>query len=193
MRLRLTAAILVASLAASASAQPELAPVPHGTFLLDQDSPENSESLWRTDEVDGLSAIHAKLTFKRAGAGQREPALAITLKNSNDKATFEAFTIPGRTRLTSFLDEDKDHSEKSATFNGIFASGFDVGEVVDLSVTWTAGGVITVTLRDKSSAMMSGGEERHTMTLRGAPSAITVASTNCEVEFNPFELGNTTN
>jgi hypothetical protein len=196
MKLFLAACVAAAVLAGSPSARaaPELrlsmTTAPNGTYLLDQDSPDNSISVWQIDRLSNVNAIRAKLTVRRVGGGHgANPTFGLSLANGSDTVMFQAFTKPGKTTFVPLINETSDHTEKSGLAGGVFLSLFELNETVDLEVSWTAAGEVTVTLRDKASRAIND-FERHTVTMRGGPpTSLKVVAISGEAEWKPLEIG----
>lgn len=192
--LRLALCGFVAALFAPISvavAEPPLVitPAPNGSFELDQDTPDNSISVWRLGPLVNVNAVRAKLTVRRVGATGANPTFGLELSNDSDRVMFQAFTKPGKAMLIPLVTEDADHSEKDGLAGGVFLSTFEVGETVDVEVDWTDAGVVDVVLRDKAAQAFNG-YERHTVRMRGgAPTAVKVISMTGEAEWKPLQLG----
>lgn len=180
-------------LAATAAPEPPLAMVtaPNGTYLLDQDSPDNSLSVWQIDTLSNVNAVRAKLTIRRTGRSGANPTFGLSLSNSTDTVQFQAFTKPGKTTFIPLITEEADHTEKSGLAGGLFLSTFEVNESVDVEADWTAVGVVTVTLRDKANESIDG-FERHTVTMRGGPpTSLKIVAITGEAEWKPLQIGRT--
>jgi len=169
---------------------PPMVLAPNGSYELDQDSPDNSISVWQLTTLANVNAIRAKLTVHRIGERGANPTFGIELSNDADAVQFQAFTKPGKTSLIPLISEAADHTENvSGLAGGLFLSHFDVGETVDVDVDWTDAGVVTVTLRDKSAI---NGFERHTVTMRGGPpTKLKVVAMTGEGEWKPLQIGRT--
>jgi hypothetical protein len=194
-------AVLAAGLGFSTPAGAADAPAPlftaapGATFLLDQDTPDYSMSVWQAQDLKGVNAIRAKMTVRRLASGAKmNPTFGIMFENGADTAIFQVFTRPGKTLMIPVVSEEKDHTEKAGLAGGVFLSSFEGGdhaETVDLAIDWTDAGVITITLRDKASAAIND-FERESVTLRGGPpTSLKFIGGNGEVEYNPVQLGHT--
>jgi hypothetical protein len=176
------------SLAVAAEPQPAIVTAANGSYALDQDSPDSSISSWQLQRLSNVNALHAKLTVRRLGAG-RNPTFGLSLANEQDTVLFQAFTTPGKKTLVPLVTESADHTEKSTLAGGVFVSAFDLNETVDVDVSWSPAGVVTVTLRDKASRDIAD-FERRTVTMRGGPPTILkVIAISGEAEWKPLEIG----
>lgn len=163
----------------------------NGSYLLDQDSPDDSISVWQVAPISNVNSIRAKLTVRRVGSRGANPTFGFALSNDADTVQFQAFTKPGKNTLIPLVSEEADHTEKSCFVGGVYVSTFDVGETVDVEADWTDAGVVTLTLRDKSAQAFNG-YERCTVTMRGgAPTALKVIAMTGEAEWKPLQLGRT--
>lgn len=185
------AAVTGLTMPAAAEPPPSFQLAPNGSYILDQDSPDNSISTWQLNQLSNANAVRAKLTVRRLGA-ITNPTFGLSLSNDKDAVLFQVFANPGARTLIPLVTEDSDHSENGTLSGGVFFSMFDVNETVDVEATWTPAGEVTVTIWNKASRS-TGDFERRTVTMRGGPpTKLKVIAISGEAEWKPLEIGTLT-
>jgi len=181
----LIAACLTLFVAQSAEAQ-SFVPSPNASFLLDLDTQSGSYSLWRVNDMAGVNAVRARVTFARKGVDrQYAPSFQIRIGNGDQDALLSvvALSNSGPLIIRSSLSQGQQHSqEETFLLTPVFR------EVFNLDIDWTPAGVVTFTVHSQAAQAVNG-YERHQVTLSRAPTVISANGSTGEVTFDPIQLG----
>ncbi|MDP1738174.1 MAG: hypothetical protein Q8L23_12135 [Caulobacter sp.] len=173
-------------LSASAAGAAEFTPAPNAGYVIDLDTPDNSMSLWQLDEMSGISALRARVTFVRVGKKTAYgPATMLILSNGQSEASLTFLLTPKGS--VAMLSAKRGETELGRE---LFLMPIDPKETFGLEIDWTPEGKVTVRIATKAVKDMGGdGFERHEVTMDGAPTQIKILGGGSETEFKPLTLG----
>lgn len=178
------AALLLLSAPSAGAA--EFTPAPNAGYVLDLDTPDNSMSLWQLDEMSGINALRARVTFVRVGKKTSYgPAAMLVLSNGKSEASLTFLLTPkGAVAMLGARQGEADQGGE------LFMMPIDPKETFGLEIDWTSEGKVTVRIATKAVKDMGGdGFERHEVTIDGAPTRIKILGGGSETEFKPLTLG----
>lgn len=188
--MRLIGAIFAAWLCAaqgSAFAQTFTAS-PNSSFVLDFDSEDGNFSLWRLNDLSGLTALRARTTFARKGTDARwAPSFSIAVGNDNATARLSVLAAPNSGPLiveTSLVQGRTRDQRETFVLTPTFEEPFD------LHVNWTPDGVVTFRIYSRAAQAVNG-YEQHQVRLGVPPTALSISGSTSEVQFDPLQLGTT--
>ncbi len=189
--LRLSGTLVAACLVfvgQSAAAQ-SFAPSPNGSFLLDLDTQSGSFSVWRANEIAGVNAVRAHVTFARKGVDRQwAPTFQIRLSNESHDAVLSFVAVPNSGPLivqASLVQGQQQSEQQTFLLTPTFQEAFDI------DIDWTPAGVVTFTVHSQAAQAVNG-YERHQVTISGPPNTISATCSTGEVTFNPIQLGHVT-
>lgn len=157
---------------------------PHGSYVIDLDTADNSFSEWRSDDVSDLNAAHAHMRIARCGKSKEYACQAHIHLYSGDKAVSIGVTAlkPGAPLYVTLEDGVDAHRQ-------MFLAPPTADEAFDFDIRWSPTGKISVDLYDKVSRGIGQGFEHHEYDLAGPVTAMEVTGSTSEVEVNKLELG----
>jgi hypothetical protein len=178
------AALLLLSAPSAGAA--EFTPAPNAGYVIDLDTPDNSMSLWQLEEMSGINALRARVTFVRVGKKTSYgPATMLILSNGASEASLMFLLTPKGS--VAMLTAKRGETELGRE---LFLMPIDPKETLGLEIDWTPQGEVTVRIATKAVKDMGGdGFERHVVTMDGAPTQIKILGGGSEVEFKPLRLG----
>lgn len=182
----MAAAAALALLAAPTAWAAEFTPAPNASYVLDQDTPDDSMSLWELDDMSGLSAMRAQVTVRRIGKPKSvKPGAVLVLSNGSSEAHLSfLFTPKGSIAV---LSAQRGETELGSE---VFLAPLDPKETFGLEIDWTPAGLVTVRIASKAAKDMgSQGFEKHEVKMDGAPTKLEIMGAASEVEFKPLKLG----
>lgn len=187
MKSIMTAAIAAAMLLwAPAAGAAEFAAAPNASHVIDLDTPDNSMSLWQLDEMSGVNALRARVTFARVGKKTQYGPIVVLVLSNGQSETRLTFLLTPKASM-ALLGAHRGDTDLGGT---IFLLPVDPKETFGLEIDWTPEGQVTVRIATKAARAMGGdGFERHEVTMDGAPTRIQVLGGGSEVEFKPLTLG----
>lgn len=181
----LIGACLALCLANGAEAQTFVA-APNGSFLLDLDSQAGNYSIWRANDITGVNAVRAHVTFARKGTDARyAPSFQIRVGNSGEDALLSVVAAPNSGPLivqTALSRGQQQTAQEVFVLTPVFQESFD------LDVDWTDAGVVTFTVHSRAAQAVNG-YERHQVTLSAPPTRFGANGSTGEVTFDPIQLG----
>lgn len=183
MSAAMAAAMLLCAPAAGAA---EFVAAPNAGYVIDLDTPDNSMSLWQLDEMSGVNALRARVTFVRVGKKtQYGPATMLVLSNGKSEASLTFLLSPKGS--VAMLRAKRGETDLGGE---LFMMPIDPKETFGLEIDWTPEGKVTVRIATKGVKAMGGdGFERHEVTMDGAPTSIRILGGGSEAEFKPLTLG----
>lgn len=159
---------------------------PSANFVLDLDTKDGASSSWRVDDLSGLNALEARVTFLRKGKHKKwAPGFSISLGDEEVQARLHVTAFPDTDILffrTEILGTDSKQEPE------MFFLPPKFGEEFELHIDWSPEGNVTFIVSSKAAEEL-GGYERHEVQLGRAPSMLKVSGSTGEVMFNPIKLG----
>ena len=125
-----TIAMAVALTALSGAAQAgDFKVAPHGSYIIDLDTADDSFSLWRSDDLSDLNAAHAHLRIPRCGKSKQYACQAHIRLYSGDKSVSLGVTAlkPGAPLYVTLEDGVDAHRQ-------MFLSAPAADEAVDFDI-----------------------------------------------------------
>lgn len=160
---------------------------PNSSFTLNLDSEDGNFSLWKAEDLSGLSALEARVTFVRKGSHRQwMPTLMVAIEGQTSTALFRVVSFRRRGELTVRTELIAQDSE---TVIQEFLFAPELGEEFDLRVEWTSEGAVVFTVHSRSAPLVDG-FERHEVQLGQRPSSLRISNSTGEVNFAPLRLGN---
>ena len=180
-----TCFVVAACIAGMATAQTFVA-APNISFVLDFDTDDGAYSSWRADDLSGLNAMEARVTFLRKGKHKKwVPSFSISLADEADRATLSVTALPKSGPLVMRTETS---SERGDDPFPVYALPPEFGEEFDLLVEWNDQGLVVFTVYSKAAETMNG-YERHEVQLDHAPNKLRISVSTGEVMFDPLRLG----
>jgi len=180
-----TIAIAIALAALSSAAQAgDFKVAPHGSYLIDLDTADDSFSVWRSEDLGDVNAVHAHMRIARCGKSKEYACQAHIRLYSGDKSVSIAVTSlkPGAPLYVTLDDGVDAHRQ-------MFLSAPAADEAFDFDIHWSPDGKISVDLYDTVSRGVGQGFEHHEYDLAAPVKAMEVTGSTSEVEVNKLELG----
>lgn len=176
------AMLLMAPLASAA----EFRAAPNGSHVIDLDTPDSSMSLWQLDDLTGISALRARVSFPRIGKKtQFGPVAMIVLSNGTSEAKL-VFLLSPKASM-AMLSADRGETELGRQ---LFLMPIEPKETFGLEIDWTPEGKVVVRIASAAVKEMGGdGVERHEVTMDGPPTKLRILGGGSEVELKPLQLG----
>jgi hypothetical protein len=163
-------------LGTSALAQ-DFVPAPGLAALsIDLDTEEGHYAEWRTGDLCSVNALRASVTVPRLGVHERwAPAVNFFVARGQERVGVQ-FSAPERVRpfIADFVHYGATAQERTP-LQGAFA--FETPVQVEL--TWTPEGVVTINVGDDTAVLSLG----------GAPDAVAISNSTGEAIISPFQLG----
>jgi len=174
------------ALCAPAAWSAEFKAAPNASHVIDLDTPDSSMSLWQLDDLTGINALRARVTFVRVGKKtQYGPTAMVVLSNGKSEARLMFLLSPKG--AMAMLSADKGETELGRQ---LFIMPIDSKETFGLEIDWTPEGKVVVRIASAAVKGMGGdGFERHEVTMDGAPTQLRILGGGSEVELKPLTLG----
>jgi hypothetical protein len=171
--------VVACVMAASAASADDFTPLPNlGDTVLDLDTASGNFSAWQIHDIGTINAIRTTLQIRRLGSDPDWlPSFWINVGNSNEQVSFRIFSETRRPPLAIHLMR---YAGKDLADDRVFASTVGLNENLDVSISWTPQGSVTVRL---------GGGETHTTVLRSAVTSVQIGGSTGQVKFNPLRIG----
>lgn len=164
----------------------EFTPAPNASYVIDLDTPDNSMSLWQLDDISGISALRAQVTFVRVGKKTSYgPATVLILSNGTSEARLTFLLTPKAS--VAMLSAARGETDLGRE---LFLMPIEPKETFGLEIDWTSEGKVTVRITTRAVKEMGGqGYELHDVTMEGAPTGMKILGGGSETEFKPLVLG----
>ncbi|MGZ3306219.1 MAG: hypothetical protein ACXU8U_10210 [Asticcacaulis sp.] len=157
---------------------------PHGSYLIDLDTADDSFSVWRSEDLGELNAVHARMRIARCGKSKQYACQGHIRLSSGDKSvSIEVISLKPGAPLYVTLDDGVDSHRQ------MFLSPPEADEAFDFHIRWSADGKISFDLYDKLNHGIGQGFEHREYDLAAPVKSMEVTGSTSEVEFNKLELG----
>jgi hypothetical protein len=149
-----------------------------GNTVLDFDTGNGKFSAWQIHDLGAINSLHTTLQVHRLGDDPKwAPTFTITVANAGEKVIFQ---ILSATRQPPLIMHLASYSGDKVAEDQNFTTTIGLDEKLDVSIDWTAAGIVTVRL---------GGGETRTLALKTPPTSLEITGSTGEVEFNPLRIG----
>ncbi len=165
-------------------------PVERGTYSLDLDTTDGNFSQWALNDLSGVNATRAKVTFARKGKHKTYAALAtlsVEGKTRQVYIRFAALSDNGPLYSTVTLADSNGQIKEE-----VVLLPPDMKETFDLHVQWTPEGKVIFDLFDHANKDVGQGFERHEIEMGEPVTALKIINSTGEVAIDPLQVGQAT-